>query len=317
MVILWSGLPLEQIGCILIRMLAKTCRATFLLVLLCLLPAVRTQEARAVAPAVLRVIILDVGQGDATLIRDGLGTDVLIDGGRKSAGESVLAALRQLGVDNLEAVLATHADADHVGGLIDVLQAGDIPVESALYNGYPGDTQTWDQFVAAVAAEGLSLTPAQYPASYAWGAFSASVLNPSPGLSDPEQNAASVVLRLVSADTEWILPGDIDSAVEADLIQRGDPLEADLLHVAHHGSATATSQAFLAAVRPREAFISVGPNSYGHPAPDVLQRLEASGARTWRTDALGTIVVLGDGQIYQVFPQDTFLPLNLGAFAAP
>lgn len=302
---------------ILIQMASKTGRAALLLILICLLPGARLQAARAAPTATLRVFVLDVGQGDATLIRDGLGTDLLVDGGRKSASETVLAALRQLQVDDLEAVLATHADSDHVGGLIDVLLADDIPVESALYNGYPGDTQTWGQFVAAVAAEGLSLLPAQYPGSFAWGTISANVLNPSPGLADPEQNAASLVLRLVFGETEIILPGDIDAGVEADLILHGDPLEADLLHVAHHGSASATSQAFLEAVRPREAFISVGLNSYGHPAPEVLQRLEAIGARAWRTDVLGTLVVTGDGQVYQVFPLDTFLPLNLGAFAAP
>ena len=245
-------------------MASKTGRAALLLVLVCLLPGAGLQVARAAPSAVWRIFILDVGQGDATLIRDGLGTDVLVDGGRKSTGETVLANLRQLQVDDLEAILATHADSDHVGGLIDVLLAGDIPVESALYNGYPGDTQTWGQFVAAVAAEGLSLLPAQYPSSLTWGTISASVLNPLPGLPDPEQNAASLVLRLVFGETELFLPGDIDDGVEADLIQRGDPLEADLLHVAHHGSASATSQAFLEAVRPREAFISVGPNPYGH-----------------------------------------------------
>ena len=167
-------------------MASKTGRAALLLVLVCLLPGAGLQVARAAPSAVWRIFILDVGQGDATLIRDGLGTDVLVDGGRKSTGETVLASLRQLQVDDLEAILATHADSDHVGGLIDVLLADDIPVESALYNGYPGDTQTWGQFVAAVAAEGLSLLPAQYPGSFTWGTISASVLNPPPGLPDPE-----------------------------------------------------------------------------------------------------------------------------------
>lgn len=253
---------------------------------------------------------IDVGQGDAILIRDGKGFDVLIDGGKASAGGNVLAYLRRIGVDDLEAILATHADSDHIGGLISVLKAEDIPVESAFYNGYPGDTQTWTEFSAAVSAEGLVLIPAQYPQTYAWGGFSAAVINPPAGLVDPEQNAASVVIRLRAGDLDALLTADIDSQVEEDLLQLGVPLEAEILKVAHHGSRYASSAAFLAAVQPHEAIISVGENPYGHPTEEAMARLRAAGARLWRTDMAGTISVTFAGDRYSIIPRLTFLPIT-------
>ena len=250
-----------------------------------------------------------MGQGDAILVRDGNGFDVLVDGGRPSAGAIVLAYLRQVGVDDLEAVLATHADQDHVGGLIDVLSADDIPVESAFYNGYPGDTQTWTQFVEAVAAEGLTLLPAQYPQTLTWGGISAQVLNPVSNLPTPEQNEASVVLSLAIGQVNLLLTADISAQTESELLARGLSLQAEVLKVAHHGSQYSSSLDFLNAVGPAEAIISVGENSYGHPAPETMQRLTSVGARLWRTDFSGTVVVTSDGFSYSLTPRLNYLPL--------
>jgi len=261
------------------------------------------------SPPAFTVSFIAVGQGDAILVRDGNGFDVLVDGGRQSAGAIVLAYLRQVGVDDLEAILATHADRDHLGGLIDVLMADDIPVESALYNGYPGDTQTWTQFVEAVAAEGLNLISVQYPRTLAWGGAVAQVLNPLPNLASPEQNEASVVLLLTIGQVDLILTADIDSQTESDLLARGLSLQAEVLKVAHHGSQYSSGLDFLEAVQPEEAIISVGQNSYGHPAPETMQRLTSVGARLWRTDFTGTVVVTGDGLSYSLSPHLDYLPL--------
>ena len=119
---------------------------------------------------------IDVGQGDAALLRDGEGFDVLIDGGKTSAGPTVLAVLRSLGITELDVMVASHADADHIGGLIDVLEADDIVIQQVLYNGYPGSTVTWSNFAAAVAADGLALTPAQSPMELQRGEMRASDL---------------------------------------------------------------------------------------------------------------------------------------------
>lgn len=266
----------------------------------------------------LQVFYINVGQGDSILIHDSSGFDVLIDGGKTSAGQTVLAFLRSKAIDDIDVMLVTHADADHVGGLIDVLEASDIPVEQVLYNGYPGDTTTWNNFATAVTAEGLTLTAAQFPQVYTWGLATAHILNPASGLGDPETNDASVVVLLEHGSNRYLFTGDIDSAIEATIVARQTPVAADVLKVPHHGSAYGSSAAFLSAVQPDDAVISVGVNSYGHPDPDTLNRLASAGAIIWRTDQNGSITVFDDGAVYTVYPEygadtgyDLHLPLIL------
>jgi beta-lactamase superfamily II metal-dependent hydrolase len=261
----------------------------------------------------LEVSFINVGQGDSILIRDPSGFDILIDGGKSSAGPTVVAYLRQQGVDDIDVMLASHADSDHIGGLIDVLNATDIPVQAVLYNGYPGDTTPWAIFATAVANDGLTLTPVAFPLTYTWGTTSAYMLNPVAGLGNPDQNAASVVVLLEYGQTRFVFTGDIDSTVEATIVARGTPIPAQILKVAHHGSESSSSDAFLSAVRPEQAIISVGPNSYGHPSSETIARLLAIGAEIWRTDYKGMILVTSDGLVYRVrgiFPGNIiFMPV--------
>jgi beta-lactamase superfamily II metal-dependent hydrolase len=259
---------------------------------------------------ILTVAFLDVGQGDATLIRDGNGFDILVDGGRKGAGEYLLDYMREVGVDDLEVVLATHADSDHIGGLIAVIEADDIPVESVFYNGFPGTTQTWTEFSDAVSASGLSLIQAQYPNTYTWGGITVQVLNPPSSMIDPDQNDASVVLLVDYAQISLLLPADIDSSIENKLPNRVTTLQADILKVAHHGSKHSTSQSFLGEVQPQEAIISVGTNPYGHPAPETLSRLNDIETGIWRTDLVSTILLTSDGESFEIFPKLLFIPLS-------
>jgi competence protein ComEC len=263
------------------------------------------------------IAFIDVGQGDAILIRDGNGFDALVDGGRKFAGEAVLSHLHKVGVDDLEAVLSTHADSDHAGGLIEVLKTGDIPVESAFYNGYPGDTDTWAEFETAVAAEGLILTSAQYPAEIDWGEAKVSVLNPVTGLVDPDQNEASVVLIIQYGEIEILLTADIDTSAEEDILGRAATLQAEILKVAHHGSKTSSGEDFLEAVGAAEAVISVGPNGYGHPTVEAMTRIKEAGARLWRTDQAGTVTVVVDGEGYSMIPRMNYLPIGLLGLFVP
>ena len=263
------------------------------------------------------VSFIDVGQGDAILIRDGAGFDILIDGGRKSAGEGLIDYMLELGVDDLEIMLATHADSDHIGGLIKVLESDALLVESILFNGYPGDTLAWQEFEAAAVVDGLTLIPIQYPQHPTWGGFDVQVLNPPAGLVLPDQNDASIVLHLGYAQVDILLTADIDASIEQLLPGRTSSLQADILKVAHHGSKYSTSAAFLQAVQPGEAIISVGPNAYDHPTPETLLRLLDAGSSIWRTDLLGTITVVSDGYTYQMLPRVTLLPLILQLHTSP
>lgn len=280
-----------------------------LLVLLPLLVGVTRSQA-AVPAGKLTITFIDVGQGEAILIDNGSGFEVLIDGGRKSTGEIVLDYLRRTAVDEIEVVLATHADSDHIGGLIKVIEAEDIVIGSIYFNGYPGDTLTWAEFSTAAANDGLALIPAQYPDSFSWGGSSFKVLNPGPGLIDPEQNEASIVLDVDFGHFSTLLTADIDVSVETLLLSRGDDLDAEILKVAHHGSKHSTSVLFLQEISPNETIISVGPNPYGHPAPEIVSRIMQLGMRVWRTDHMGSIQVISDGNDYIMFPRLVYLPLS-------
>jgi competence protein ComEC len=141
----------------------------------------------SVADAPSQISFINVGQGDSALIQDDSGFDILIDGGRTSAGPTVVAFLKSQGVDTLEVMVASHADNDHIGGLISVLQDPAITVQTVYTNGYSGDTLTWDYFVDAVATAGAVTEIAQFPQTFTWGNTSIQVLNPVEGLSDPDQ----------------------------------------------------------------------------------------------------------------------------------
>jgi beta-lactamase superfamily II metal-dependent hydrolase len=258
-----------------------------------------------------RLTFIQVGNGDSTLIQDGQGFDVLIDGGKEEAGPIVLDSLRQNGVDDLEIVVATHAAPDHVGGLTYVLNAENPPVERIYFNGIPRDNETWHEFAQAVEDEGLALETVTYPQTFAWGPATAYILNPDPNIEYIDEDQASIVIMLVYAQMKWLLTADIDSVVEADLAKRGAPLQAPILKVPHHGHETGTSAAFLEAVQPQHAILSVGDNQLGRPDAGVLQRLVDSGARLWRTDMHGTVVVTSDGTSYQIFNTRTLLPVLL------
>jgi competence protein ComEC len=253
----------------------------------------------------LRVSFIDVGEGDSALLQDSAGCNILIDGGRPEYGATVVAYLHAQGVSKLDAVIATHADSDHVGGLAGVIRTADISVTRVLYNGYGGpSSNAWNDFVDAVVSRGLTLTLAGWPATFAWCATTAQVLNPNPLVPFSNDNDDSVVLLVEHGTTRYLFTGDISSDVDTNVIARTAVLPIDVLKVSHHGSTYASSAGFLAATRPGTAVISVGPNTYGHPTTQTLQRLGNIGAQVVRTDLSGTITLQDTA-----FAHVAFLPL--------
>ncbi|MFU8771360.1 MAG: ComEC/Rec2 family competence protein [Anaerolineales bacterium] len=249
----------------------------------------------------VQVSFIDVGQGDAVLIEDSSGFNILLDGGRSSAGPTVVAYLHQKEIDIIDVIIASHAHADHIGGLISVLEDPDILVQEVLYNGYPYDSITWEIFSTKVADQGITMTAAQYPQVYDWGSTTAFILNPDPDLMEVDQNQSSVVVLLVHESNRFLFSGDIDLTAEATVVARGTPLAAEILKVAHHGSRFSSGEDSLAEISPLEAVIQVGANPYGHPAPETLERLEKAAARIWRNDVYGTIVVKSDGMSFTIY----------------
>ncbi len=235
--------------------------------------------------------VLDVGQGDATLIRVTRGQGVLVDGGGTPFGDYdvgagiVVPALRALGVGALPLVIATHPDLDHVEGLVAVLAA--FPV-GALVIGHPApERPVHADLMAAAAARGVPVLEARRGERYRVGGATFEVLNPTHERHG-ETNDDSVALLLRWGADPWaLLLGDLPATVEGTLAVPPTPV----LLVPHHGSASSTSEGLLRAAQPRWALVSVGVNRFGHPAPAVLARLEAAGVQVRMTRREGALRV--------------------------
>jgi competence protein ComEC len=241
------------------------------------------------------VHFIDVGQGDAMLIESGDAT-ILVDGGQ--AWADVESYLQAQGVDDIDLMVATHPHADHIGGLIDVI--GLFDVHEVWTNGETHTSQTYQNFAAAVAAEGAMDRDVARGYSTQMGALEIDVLHPVTPLTG-DLNENSVVLQVSCGQVDVLLTGDATMDSEASMLAAGLLGDVEVLKVGHHGSNTSTSTAFLDATTPEDAVISVGAgNSYGHPHPDTLARLAAAGVTSYRTDQDGTIVLTSDCTAYSL-----------------
>lgn len=241
----------------------------------------------------LSVYFLNIGQGDATYIKTAAGDDILIDGGKNAAGEMVVNYLKQLDVDDIEVMISTHPDADHVGGLDTVLQS--FKVETVYAPKISHTTHTFKDFLVAVKNEGVTIKEAKSGVLLSLPGVTAAFVGPVKAYGD-DLNDWSAVLHLTYGKNTFLFTGDAEKNAESDMIIDEQILKTDVLKVGHHGSNTSTSAAFLKWVAPKYAVISVGKNSYGHPAQTILNRLKIAKATTYRTDLNGTVTALSDGQ---------------------
>ena len=260
-------------------------------------------------PGTVRLQALDVGQGDSWLLISPRGR-VLVDGGGGPDREydfgrlRLLPRLADLGAVAFDAVVLTHPHPDHARGLLAVLTS--LPVARVvLPRGAPRNLFL-DEFEEAAARRALTLERLGAGQRFTAAGLTFEVLHPGDGAYPraPENNG-SLVLSVGLEGRRAILTGDIEGLAETDLVSGGRSLAADVLKVPHHGSRTSTGAAFLSRVAPRLALIGVGRrNRFGHPAPDVVERLGASRVRTFRTDRDGEIaLVFSGGRILPVFPE--------------
>ena len=270
--------------------------------LLALVAALSAWPWLAPTERLLRVTFLDVGQGDAALVELPDGPRLLVDGGpggarRFDVGERVLAPyLWNRPLARLDVVALSHWDIDHSGGLAAVLtrfRVGEFWESGRVPAGAP-DT------VAALARARVPRRALEAGQRVRLGTALLTVLGPGPG-PPLHANDDSLVLRLDWRGLSLLLTGDLGARGEALMLERAGPLRAVALKVAHHGSRSSSGAALLDAIRPRLAVISVGArNPFRHPSPEVLARLEAAGARVYRTDRDGAVIVESDGRVVRV-----------------
>ena len=245
-------------------------------------------------PEGLRIVMLDVGQGDGILLQTPSGS-VLVDEGPPAAG--VAAQLHRLGVRRLAAMVVTHPHRDHVGGAAQVVDS--MPVGFVLDPLEPTDSPEEGALEREAHARGVPIVPARVGNSYTLGALHIRVLWPDgPGLPNEDPHEHGVVLLASYGRFDALLTGDSESPVTLPL----RPPQVELLKVAHHGSSDEGLGDLLRLVRPKVALISVGAgNDYGHPAPSTISTLDAfPGLAVYRTDEDGRITVESDGTSFSV-----------------
>ena len=252
----------------------------------------------------LTVAFLDIGQGDSILIRSPNGMTMLIDGGNsdRDANEVILPKLREWGAEKLDVMLPTQPDADHIGGLPEVLE--NFPVETVALTGQVHTTQVYERFLTDIRDTRVNTIQVRTGTTIPFDpTLKIEVLWPEDRfVQDPnDRNNASIVFRLTYGQVSFMFPGDAEGQAERAILAGGADLRSAVLKVGHHGSRTSTSEAFLEAIDPQIAVISAGQgNRYGHPHPEVLDRLNQAGVQIYRTDLSGTITITTDGSTLNV-----------------
>lgn len=239
----------------------------------------------------LEVHYIDVGQGSATLLKSGRHA-MLIDTGDSDQGTKIQLYLTKQGVENLDYLVLTHPDADHIGGAPVIITK--FGIGQLFLSNYEKDNKTTQKVRDAMQYKGLTASDCQVGDTFALGNASFTILGPAKEYAD--SNNASIVIMVQNGNNRFLFTGDCEAEAEADLIASGADLSADVYLAGHHGSDTASSQAFMDAVSPMYAVISCGEgNSYGHPHAEVLNRFRSMGIQVFRTDEQGSVIAESDG----------------------
>lgn len=262
---------------------------------------VKTEKIPVTAGHEMQVHFIDVGQGDSILIESPNGKTMLVDGGVKGAGQQIVSYLKEIGINKLDIVVATHPDADHIGGLIPVLDT--MPIEQFYDSGKVHTSQTFEEMLTRIDEKNI---PYHVPKTGDEIEFdkevNVKVLNANEQATD--NNDASIVLKMTYGNVSFLLTGDAGIALEKDMLQYD--VTATVLKAGHHGSNTSSSEEFVRAVKPEVTILSYGEdNKYGHPHTEVVDRLQAIGSKIYATADLGTITVSTDGVNYAVNGKET------------
>lgn len=242
--------------------------------------------------SVMEVHFIDVGQGDATLIKCG-DRAMLIDTGDNSKGTLVQNYLQKQGVKKLDYLILTHPDADHIGAAPVIITK--FQIDTVFMSNFEKDNSTYRKLIQALDEKRLSFSTPEAGSLYALGNAQFTILAPNAVYEDP--NNASIALLLQNGDNRFLFSGDAEEEAENDILNNGISISADVYKVGHHGSRTSSSQAFLDKVKPDWAVISCAEeNSYGHPHAQTLNALRRMSVIVFRTDEQGSIIAQSDGK---------------------
>jgi beta-lactamase superfamily II metal-dependent hydrolase len=253
----------------------------------------------------LIVAYLDVGQGDSIFIQTPSGKTMLIDAGVPEMGSKVVDYIKSRGINRIDILVATHPHNDHIGGIPDVINS--FQIGKFYMPKVTTTTKTFENVLRAAKSKGLSINVAKAGLTLDLGeGIKADMLAPNSTHYD-DLNNYSAVIKITYGNTAFMFTGDAEKESEQEMLHIGYNLKADVLKVGHHGSSSSSTWAFLKAVSPKYAVISVGKgNDYGHPHKETMEKLKSLGITVYRTDECRTVIVTSDGKTisFNVKPGD-------------
>jgi len=249
----------------------------------------------------LEIYFLDVDQGDSSIIISPSGQVAMIDSGPNES--LILRYLQNLGISQIDLLIATHAHADHITGMDKII--AQYKPKAFIDPGIPHTTRAYEKMMTAIEKYNISYYEG-ISRKINLGSLTFTILPPAePLIEESTLNNNSTVVRLDFKDFSCLFTGDIEKKREGQLlIKSRDSLNVDILKIAHHGSSSSSSSLFIKSVKPKMAVICCGQgNQYGHPHQETLTLLQNLGINIYRTDLNGTILVETDGIDYQVFTE--------------
>lgn len=247
-----------------------------------------------------RIYVFDVGQGESILME--YNDDcILIDAGSNSNEKRVVQYLNKLNINKINYAIATHPDADHIGGMESVIK--NIHVDNFIMTEDEKDTDTYRDVLDVLESENINIIVPKENMNISLRDIDIDVIIPNDKYDGYNNN--SIVVKATYGEFKILFTGDMEKEEEEDLILQRIYLKSDILKVGHHGSKTSTSDEFLRIVDPDYAIISVGEdNKYGHPHKEVIKKLEDNNIEIYRTDKDGTIFIETDGSNINIFTDD-------------
>ena len=276
------------------RLLFSTVMMVVLLLSGCQIAQPKSAEG-VLSGALFNVQFLDVGQGDSIFLQSPEGKTMLVDAGTKGAGRNIANYLQGLGIKKIDYVVATHPDADHIGGLVPILEQ--FEVGTFVDSGKPHTSQTFIDMLTLIDNKSITYYVPATGDEWSLGDAKVEVLHANENAKD--NNDASIVLRVLYDEVSFLLTGDAGISLEKEMMK--SDVKSTVLKAGHHGSNTSSSPQFIQAVQPEIAILSYGEgNKYGHPHDEVMDVLAQQNVKVYATATQGNIIVETDGKHYKV-----------------
>jgi len=262
----------------------------------------------------LKIHFIDVGQGDSILIEEADGQKILVDGGDRSnqITAEIINYLKDQKVKKLDYIISTHPHADHIGGLVDIIDS--FEVENVLDSGKIHSSKTYENYLIKIDRENINFETPREGDKLKLGQSEIIFLHPDQKIDQYDLNNSSLVFVLKFFQHKFLFTGDIEKEIESELLQKNPELKVNLIKVPHHGSRSSSSAEWISKLKPEVAVIQVGAdNHYGHPAAEVIELYQNEGARVYRNDLNGDIVITTDGSNYTVKVEQNAKNIKAGA----